>query len=59
MGVESAIYPHRLGSFGTMWGWLAVGWALTFFVLDLRPRAPHQSEGVKQSARTTPTPVSE
>ncbi|HET7312297.1 MAG TPA: hypothetical protein VFJ17_13330 [Mycobacteriales bacterium] len=30
MGIESAVYPHRLGSFGPAWSWLAVAWAALF-----------------------------
>jgi hypothetical protein len=39
IGIESVVYPRRLGSFGTTWGWLAVGWAMTFLVLGLRRRS--------------------
>lgn len=37
MGIESVAYPHRLGSFGAPWGWLAFAWSLTFLVAALRP----------------------
>jgi hypothetical protein len=30
MGVLSTLWPHRLGSFGTTWGWAAVAWAAAF-----------------------------
>jgi hypothetical protein len=36
MGVESAVYPDRLGSFGTTWAWLSVGWAVAVLVIGLR-----------------------
>jgi uncharacterized membrane-anchored protein YitT (DUF2179 family) len=32
LGVESVVYPHRLASFGTTWGWLAVAWAVALVV---------------------------
>ncbi|HET6816106.1 MAG TPA: hypothetical protein VFH66_02635 [Mycobacteriales bacterium] len=38
MAVESAIYPHRLGSFGPVWSWVALGWAVLFLLVALRPR---------------------
>ena len=37
MGIESTVYPHQLGSFGTVWGWLALAWALTFLLASRRP----------------------
>jgi hypothetical protein len=37
MGLESTVYPHRLGSFGTAWGWLATGWGVCFLATALRP----------------------
>jgi hypothetical protein len=37
MGIESAVYPHRLGSFGPIWSWLAVVWAVTFLIVAHRP----------------------
>lgn len=37
MGVESAVFPHRLGSFGPIWSWLALGWAVAFLALSFRP----------------------
>lgn len=57
IGLESAVYPHRLGSVGTVWGWVAVGWALTFLVLALRPRASRRADGAQEPARTLPTSV--
>ena len=45
MGVESAVYPHRLGSFGPVWSWLALGWALSFLVIALRPSARSAQNG--------------
>lgn len=36
IGIESVVYPHRLGSVGTAWGCVAVGWATTFLVLVTR-----------------------
>jgi hypothetical protein len=36
IGLESVVYPHRVGSLGTTWGWLATGWAVTFLVLAVR-----------------------
>ena len=38
MGLESVVYPDRVGSLGTAWGWVAVGWAISFLVLALRHR---------------------
>ena len=38
LGVESVIYPHLLGSFGTTWGWLALAWAIAILLVALRPR---------------------
>ncbi len=38
IGLESVVYPDRVGSLGTAWGWVAVGWAITFLVLALRHR---------------------
>ena len=38
LAVESLIYPHLLGSFGTTWGWLALAWVIAFLVVALRPR---------------------
>lgn len=35
MGMESVVCPHRLGSLGTGWGWVAVGWATPFLLLAL------------------------
>jgi hypothetical protein len=42
LGIESAVYPHELGSFGALWGWLAFAWAVVFLLLALRPRARSQ-----------------
>lgn len=39
IGIESVVYPDRLGSFGTTWGCLAVGWAVAVLVV-LRRDAP-------------------
>jgi hypothetical protein len=36
IGLESVIYPHRVGSLGTTWGWTATGWAVTFLALAFR-----------------------
>jgi hypothetical protein len=46
MGIESVVYPHLLGSFGSTWGWLAVGWALTFLAVALRRPAVRRSDDV-------------
>ena len=46
MGVESVVYPDRLGSFGSTWGWLAVGWALTFLAVALHRPAVRRSDDV-------------
>lgn len=37
MGIESAVYPHKLGSFGTAWGWLAVVWSIALLGAAIRP----------------------
>jgi hypothetical protein len=50
MGVESTVYPHRLGSFGTVWGWLATSWAVCFLVAALR-RATVSGGGWRTSRR--------
>lgn len=42
MGIESAVYPHRLGSFGTTWGWLALAWAVAWLIASLPRRMSRQ-----------------
>jgi len=37
MGIESTVYPHKLGSFGTVWGWLAVVWGIALLAAAIRP----------------------
>jgi hypothetical protein len=50
IGLESVVYPHRLGSLGTTWGWIATGWAIAFLFLAVRnirkpvARTPAQSD---------------
>jgi hypothetical protein len=51
MGIESAVYPHQLGSFGTTWGWLAVGWALAVLLVALRPRAAAYRRAASSAAQ--------
>lgn len=47
MGVESVVYPHRQGSFGTTWGWLAAGWAVVLLALGLRRATQPAFDGVR------------
>lgn len=55
IGIESAVYPHRLASLGTTWGWVAVGWAVTFLVLALRRRPLLPTDRPEQPDTTTTT----
>jgi hypothetical protein len=33
IGIESIVYPERLGSLGSTWGWLATAWAVVLAVV--------------------------
>jgi hypothetical protein len=45
-GVLSVIWPHRLGSFGTTWGWLAVLWSAAFLAaVAVEGRSGHAGAG--------------
>jgi hypothetical protein len=49
MGIESAVYPHLLGSFGPIWSWLAIGWAMSFGLVA--------RIGDRRDTPTLPTPT--
>jgi hypothetical protein len=56
IGVESAVFPHRLGSVGTGWGLAAAAWAGTFLVLVLRRRPSLSTDRPEQPNDTTSAP---
>lgn len=52
MGIESVVYPHRQGSFGTTWGRLALAWALVLLALACAPRPVRRPAGSAAHVRS-------